>query len=220
MSVVRITEGKTGRRLITYSAPLILENLFQSIYNTMDSVTVSRLIGEEALATVGTASSAMNITILGISGIRTGASVLISNFFGANNEEMVRKETATTAVFGLFSSLVVVTLGIMVVRLLLRVLQVPGEILGISTIYLQITFLGAPFTHFYNAVLATLKSVEDPKTPLRSLVSVSALGGFLDIIFIGGFRFGIVCSAVATATAEMTSAVLYIGYAYRKVPLL
>lgn len=220
MSVVRMTEGKIGRHLIAHSIPLILGNLFQLTYNAVDSVIVGRFIGKEALAAVGTASPVMNIIILGISGICIGASVLMSNFFGAKDEEMVRKEMATTAVFGFFFSLVVVALGIVAAKPLLRALQVPEEILGISTMYLRIIFLGAPFTYFYNAVSAALKSVGDSKTPLKFLAFASVLNGLLDIIFIGGFRFGIVCSAVTTVIAEAVSAALCIGYVYRKIPLL
>lgn len=215
-----MTEGKIGRHLIAYSVPLILGNLFQLTYNAVDSMIVGRFIGKEALAAVGTASPVMNMIILGISGICIGASVLMSNFFGAKDEEMVKKEMATTAVFGFFFSMAVVLLGMAAARPLLEALSVPGEILGIATVYLRIIFLGAPFTYFYNAVSAALKSVGDSKTPLKFLAFASVLNGVLDLIFIGGLGFGIVCSAATTVIAEAVSAVLCIGYVYRKIPML
>lgn len=220
MTAVHMTEGKIGRQLITYSIPLILGNLFQLTYNAVDSVIVGRFIGKEALAAVGTASPVMNIIILGISGICIGASVLMSSFFGAEDEEMVKKEMATTAVFGFFFSIAVVVLGIVAARPLLQVLKVPEEILGTAALYLRIIFLGAPFTYFYNAVSAALKSVGDSRTPLKFLAFASVLNGMLDIIFIGGLGFGIVCSAATTVIAEAVSAVLCIVYVYRKIPLL
>ena len=96
----------------------------------------------------------------------------------------------------------------------------PDEILGKAASYLSVIFLGAPFTYFYNAVSAALKSVGDSKTPLKFLAFSSILNAVLDLIFIGGLGFGIVCSAVTTVVAEAASAVLCIIYVYRKIPML
>ncbi len=215
-----MTEGTISRHLISYSVPLILGNLFQLTYNAVDSIIVGRFIGKEALAAVGTASPVMNIIILGISGICIGSSVLMSNFFGAKKEDMVKKEMATTAVFGVVFSLIVVLFGLLITRPLLRALSVPEEILSLASTYLRIIFLGAPFTFFYNAVSSALKSVGDSKTPLKFLAFCSVLNGILDIIFIGFLGFGIVCSAVTTVIAEALSAILCIQYVYRTIPLL
>jgi len=215
-----MTEGNIPRHLIDYAIPLILGNLFQLTYNAVDSIIVGRFIGKEALAAVGTASPVMNIIILGISGICIGSSVLMSNFFGAKKEELVKKEMATTAVFGVYFSLIIVALGILVTPPLLRALHVPAEILDTASVYLRIIFLGAPFTFFYNAVASALKSVGDSKTPLKFLAFCSVLNGVLDVIFIGIFHFGIVCSAVTTVVAEALSAILCIFYVYRNIPLL
>lgn len=220
MAAVRMTEGSITKHLVRYSIPLILGNLFQLTYNAVDSIIVGRFIGKEALAAVGTASPVMNIIILGISGICIGASVLMSNFFGAKDEEMLRKEMATTAVFGCFFSLFVIAAGMAVTGPLLKGLRVPEEIQGIAGTYLRIIFLGAPFTYFYNAVSSALKSVGDSKTPLKFLAFASVLNGLLDLIFIGGLGFGIVCSAATTVIAEAVSALLCIGYVYKKIPLL
>ena len=144
--ITDMTEGNIPKHLISYSIPLILGNLFQLTYNAVDSIIVGRFIGKEALAAVGVSSPVMNIIILGISGICIGASVLMSNFFGAKKEELIKKEMATTAVFGVYFSLVVVLLGMIAAKLLLRALYVPEEILNMSATYLRIIFLGAPFT--------------------------------------------------------------------------
>lgn len=215
-----MTEGSIPRHLVTYAVPLILGNLFQLTYNAVDSIIVGRFIGKEALAAVGTTSPVMNIIILGISGICIGASVLMSGFFGAKQEDMVKKEMATTAVFGVYFSLAVVLLGMLVTKPLLRALYVPVEILETASSYLRIIFLGAPFTFFYNAIASALKSVGDSKTPLKFLAFCSVLNGVLDVIFIGILHFGITCSAVTTVVAEALSAVLCVAYVYRKIPLL
>ena len=112
MAAVHMTEGNITKPLISYSIPLILGNLFQLTYNAVDSIIVGRFIGKDALAAVGTANPVMNITILGISGICIGSSVLMSEFFGAGEEANIKKEMATTAVFGLYFSLAVAVLGI------------------------------------------------------------------------------------------------------------
>lgn len=218
--ITDMTEGNIPKHLISYSIPLILGNLFQLTYNAVDSIIVGRFIGKEALAAVGVSSPVMNIIILGISGICIGASVLMSNFFGAKKEELIKKEMATTAVFGVYFSLVVVLLGMIAAKLLLRALYVPEEILNMSATYLRIIFLGAPFTFFYNAVSSALKSVGNSKTPLKFLAFCSVLNGVLDVILIGVFGLGIICSAVTTVVAEALSAILCVIYVYQKIPLL
>lgn len=218
--LTNMTEGKISRHLISYSIPLVLGNLFQLTYNAVDSIIVGRFIGKEALAAVGTAAPVMDIIVLGISGICIGASVLMSNFFGAGKEDMVKKEMATTAMFGLYFSLIVVALGMLITTPLLRLLSVPDEILGITATYLRIIFIGAPFTFFYNAIASALKSVGDSRTPLKFLMFCSILNGLLDVILIGFLGFGIICSALTTVFAEALSAILCILYVYRKIPLL
>lgn len=220
MAAVNMTEGSIPKHLITYSIPLILGNLFQLTYNVVDSVIAGRFIGKEALAAEGTASPVMNIVILGISGICMGASVLMSEFFGAGEKEKLKREMSTMLLFGFWFSLILAVSGILFSKPLLAALHVPGELLNIASTYLSIIFIGAPFTYFYNAVSAALKSVGDSKTPLKFLAFSSILNAALDLIFIGGLGFGIVCSATTTVIAEAASAVLCIVYVYRRIPML
>lgn len=218
--VTKMTEGSIAKHLISYSIPLVLGNLFQLTFNAVDSIIVGRFIGKEALAAVGTSSPVMSLLVLGISGICIGASVMMSNFFGADKEELVKKEMATTAVFGVYFSLIIVALGMLFTKPLLRALAVPAEILDMSATYLRIIFVGVPFTFFYNAVSSALKSVGDSKTPLKFLMFCSILNGVLDFILIGFFGFGIMCSAVTTVVVNALSAILCIIYVYRRIPLL
>lgn len=220
MAAVNMTEGSITKHLVDYSIPLILGNMFQLTYNAVDSIIAGRFIGKEALAAEGTASPVMNIVILGISGICMGASVLMSEFYGAGQKEKLKREMSTTVIFGCYFSVIIAILGGFFSESLLRALGVPDEILGKAASYLSVIFLGAPFTYFYNAVSAALKSVGDSKTPLKFLAFSSILNAVLDLIFIGGLGFGIVCSAVTTVAAEAASAVLCITYVYRKIPML
>ena len=220
MAAVNMTEGSITKHLVDYSIPLILGNMFQLTYNAVDSIIAGRFIGKEALAAEGTASPVMNIVILGISGICMGASVLMSEFYGAGQKEKLKREMSTTVIFGCYFSVIIAILGGIFSKSLLGALGVPDEILGKAASYLSVIFLGAPFTYFYNAVSAALKSVGDSKTPLKFLAFSSILNAVLDLIFIGGLGFGIVCSAVTTVAAEAASAVLCIIYVYRKIPML
>lgn len=220
MAATDMTEGSITRHLIEYSLPLILGNVFQLTYHAVDSMIAGRFIGKGALAAEGMAGPVMNLVILGISGICMGAGVLISGFYGAREYEKLKREMSTAILFGLYFSLVVVILGIAATPVLLRVLCVPDDLLGMTSRYLRIIFLGAPFTYFYNALASALKSVGDSKTPLKFLMFSSLLNGVLDLIFIGMLGFGIVCSAVTTVVAEAVSAVLSVWYVYHRVPLL
>ena len=220
MAAVNMTEGSIPRHLINYSLPLIAGNLFQLTYNVVDSIIAGRFIGKEALAAEGTANPVMSIVILGISGICMGASVLMSEFFGAKAYEKLKHEMATSVLFGLLFSLAVALLGALLSEPVLRLIRVPEDLMEMASIYLRITFLGAPFTYFYNALAAALKSVGDSKTPLKFLIFSSILNAALDLIFIGGLGFGIVCSAVTTVAAEAASAALSFWHIYRRVPLL
>lgn len=220
MAAVRMTEGSITGHLVKYSIPLILGNMFQLTYNAVDSIIVGRFVGKEALAAVGTSSPVMNILILGISGICIGSSVIMSRFFGAKDNEMLKKEMATTVVFGFWFSVIITLLGILFSGVLLRALQVPEEIIGIATLYLRVIFIGAPFTYVYNALSSALKSVGDSRTPLKFLAFASVVNALADIILIGFFDFGVICSAATTVIAEAASALLCIYYIYKKIPLL
>ena len=215
-----MTQGSITRQLIRYSVPLILGNLFQLTYNAVDSIIAGRFIGKEALAAEGMASPVMNLVILGISGICMGAGVLMSEFFGAKQLEKLKREMSTAVLFGLYFSLAVTGMGIIFTPALLRLLHVPEELMKMTAVYLRIIFIGAPFTYFYNALSSALKSVGDSKTPLKFLMFSSVLNGVLDLIFIGGLGFGIVCSVVTTVAAEAVSAGLSVWYVYQKIPLL
>ncbi len=215
-----MTEGRIPGQLVRYAVPLILGNFFQLTYNVIDSMIVGRFLGEEMLAAVGTASPVMNIMILGISGICIGASVLMSRFFGAQDEERVKKELSTTALAGVIFSLILLVAGLVFAAPLLRLIHVPEEIKQPTAEYLRLIFLGIPFTFLYNAISAAMKAIGDSRTPLTFLAFASILNAVLDLILIGGLGFGIRCSALTTVAAQAVSVMLCIRYVYRHVPQL
>ena len=151
-----MTRGNVTRHLVSFSVPIILGNLFQLAYNAVDSIVVGRFAGTGALAAVGTANPVMNIIILGVSGLCIGASVLMSEYFGARDTEKLRREFAATLFLGLFFSAAVLALGLPLAGPLLRLLNVPDEIFPQARAYLCIIFLGMPFTFVYNAYAAAI----------------------------------------------------------------
>ena len=144
----------------------------------------------------------------------------MSEAFGAKRTDRLKETLVTTLLFGAALCCGAAALGCVLTPWILRALAVPDAIFGITAIYLRITFLGAPFTFFYNALAAGLKSVGDSKTPLKFLAFSAVLNAVLDLILIGGLGFGIVCSAVTTVAAEAASAVLAAVYMARRVPEL
>ncbi|MBQ8159242.1 MAG: MATE family efflux transporter [Clostridia bacterium] len=212
-----MTKGSERTHLIAYAWPLILGNLLQLAYNAVDSIIAGRFIGKEALAAEGVAGPVMNLVILAISGMCIGAGVLMSEFFGAGKKERLRETVGTMLLSGGAVCLAVTLLGLALTPVLLYALQVPGDIFDIAVLYLRVTFLGAPFTFLYNALSAALKSVGDTKTPLWFLACSAILNAVLDLIFLGIFRFGILCSAVTTVVAEAVSAMLALIYLRKKV---
>lgn len=220
MAQLDMTHGAVGRDMLRYATPLILGNLFQLSYNLVDSVIAGRFIGKDALAAAGTASPIMNILILGISGLSVGAGVMMSEFFGAGEREKLKREMSTVLLFGLIFSLSAAALGVVLTTPLLWALEVPPDILAMTGAYVRVTFLGVPFTYFYNTLAAGLKAVGDAKTPLKFLVFSACLNAALDLILIVGLGLGLVYSAVATVVAEGCSAVMAAMYIYRRVPEL
>lgn len=215
-----MTEGPISRHLLQYAVPLILGNVFQLTYNAVDSVVIGRFAGEDALAAVGAANPVMTIAILGVSGLCMGASVLASEFFGAGDEENVRREMATALLAGLALSAVVLAGGLLLAGPILYAMNVPDEIFPMAVLYLRIIFMGFPFTFMYNAFSSFLRSVGDSHTPVRFLALSSVLNGCLDVLFIYGLHLGVLGAGLATVLAEGLSAILCAGYTHAKIPLL
>lgn len=216
----KMTQGSIVQHLLAYALPLILGNIFQLTYNAVDSIIVGKFAGESALAAVAAANPVMTIVILGVSGISIGASVLMSRFFGAGDEEKLRREVATTILFGAAASIAVFVIGLLLSGRILRLMRVPEEILDMATQYLQIIFVGFLFTFQYNVLSASLRSVGDARTPVVYLALSSVMNGCLDAVFVIGCGWGVVGAGLATVIAQAVSCVLCFVHIRRHVPLL
>lgn len=215
-----MTKGPIERHLLAYAGPLILGNLFQLTYNAVDSIVIGKFAGEGALAAVSAANPVMTIVILGVSGVSIGASVLMSRFFGAGDEDRLRREVATTILFGALVSLAVFLPGLLTSGLILRAMNVPGEILADASAYLRVIFVGFLFTFQYNILAAALRSVGDSRTPVIFLALSSVLNGLLDVLFVAALGWGAAGAGMATVIAEAVSALLCAQHIARHIPLL
>lgn len=215
-----MTTGSIGRQLVSFAIPMILGNMFQLTYNAVDSIIVGRYVGEEALAAVGTANPIMNIIIFFIIGICMGASVLMSEFFGAGEIEKLKKEISTTIIIGSIFAAAVSIFCIIFAKPILMLIQTPKEILGDASYYLRIIFGGLIFTFIYNVYAAALRSMGDSKTPILFLIISSITNVCLDLLFVAVFHMGVAGAAYATVIAEALSGILCVYYSYKKIPIL
>ena len=216
----KMTEGSIARHLLRYAWPLVLGNFFQLAYNAVDSIVVGKYAGEEALAAVSAANPVMTIVILGVSGISIGASVLMSRFYGAGDEASLRREMATTVLFGAAASLAVFLIGWLLAPQLLGLMNVPADILDTAQAYLRIIFVGFLFTFQYNILAASLRSVGDAQSPVRILAMASVLNALLDVLFVAAFGWGAAGAGMATVIAQAVSAALCAMHIAKAVPLL
>lgn len=218
--VKSMTSGSTGKHLISFAIPMILGNIFQLTYNAADSIIVGRYAGKNALAAVGTSNPVMNIVTFFIIGICMGASVLMSEFYGADAKEKLKREISTSIIIGSIFTIVMSILCILLAKPILLLLRTPSEIIGDAVLYLRIIFLGLIFTFFYNFYASTLRSMGDAKTPIYFVMIAAVVNILLDLLFVGVFHMGVVGAAIATIIAQGLSSVLCIIYATKKMSIL
>ncbi|NLZ80338.1 MAG: MATE family efflux transporter [Clostridiales bacterium] len=215
-----MTKGNIPKQLMSFALPLILGNMFQLTYNMVDSIVIGKFSGKESLAAVGASNPIMNIIIFFIVGICMGASVIMSEYYGAGNEGDLRKEVSTTIIVGLAFTVAVSIICSMLIKPILYLIQTPEEIIGLAATYLRIILLGLVFTFFYNVYSSALRSIGDSKTPIIFLMIASVINVVLDILFVGVLKMDVAGAAYSTIIAQAFSAIACIIYVYKKVPLL
>ena len=215
-----MTEGSVTGHLLSFAVPTVLGNLLQLSYNAADSVVVGKYLGENALAAVSTVSPIMTIMVLGVSGISLGASVLMSRFFGAGKEALLKKELATTQVFGFFCSLLVFLAGAALASLVLRLIRVPEAAFGPALLYFRLILLGFPFTFQYNVLAAALRSIGNSVAPVVFLGLSALLNIGLDLGLVAWLQWGIPGAALATVLSQAASCAACAIYLHARVPLL
>lgn len=203
-----MTTGSIMRHLIAFSVPLLIGNIFQQLYNTVDSVVVGNFVGKQALAAVGSVAPIINMLIGFFTGFATGAGVLISRYFGAHERENVHKAVQTTIALTIILSVALSVVGVWMTPLMLRAMQTPDDVIVQAEEYLRIYFAGLSGLLLYNSGSGILRAVGDTKRPLYFLVVSAVVNTVLDIVFVAVFRMGIAGVAIATVIAQLASAVL------------
>ena len=170
-----MTEGSIGKQLIGFAFPLLLGNLFQQLYNTVDAVIVGKFVGSEALAAVNSSTPLVNLLVSFFMGISVGAGVVISQYYGAKNDKKLHDAVHTTVALALASGIFMTFVGIVLSPIILRLMGTPEDVMGLSTIYLQIYFGGILGIVVYNMCSGILRAVGDSKRPLYFLMVSSVI---------------------------------------------
>lgn len=201
-------EGSIWQGLMSFAVPIFLGNLFQQLYNTADTLIVGNFIGKEALAAVSSSGNLIFMLVGFLSGMAMGAGVLISKNYGAGDREKLSLAIHTDLAFGLLAGAALTVLGVALTPHILRWMGTPENVLPQSTAYFRTYFYGSIALFFYNVSTGILQAVGDSRHPLYYLVLSSLLNVALDLLFVGGFHWGVASAAAATAISQGVSAVL------------
>lgn len=203
----QITEGIIWKQLLIFFFPIALGTIFQQFYNVADAVIVGRFLGKQALASVGgSAAMLVNIVVGFFSGLTVGASVIVSQNYGAGNRENTEKAIHTANCFSIAAGVVLTVIGFIFSPVLLRMMQTPADTLSDSILYLRVYFVGLTAVLLYNMGASIMRAVGDSRRPLYVLTVCSILNILLDILFIVVFDLGIGGAAAATVLSQAVSA--------------
>lgn len=203
-----MTNGDIISLLVHFSLPLIFGNLFQLLYNTVDSLVVGNFVGTEALAAVGATTPIINILVLFFNGLSLGATVVIGRYFGAMNYKKLHDAVETTILVSFILGVVLSCLGVLMVRPMLLFMSTPDNVMDEASTYLHIYFAGFSGLLIYNMGSGILRAVGDTLRPLILLIITSIANVFLDLLFVIVFTWGIAGVAYATIISQAVSAVL------------
>ncbi len=213
-----LTRGNPAKVILLYSLPIILGNVFQQVYNLVDTVIVGRYLGFQALAGVGI-TGGLNFLVLGFAfGITGGLGIRIAQFFGSKDYERMRKSVGTSLIICLGLSALLTLLALALLPWFLRLISTPESIYTYAHDYIFVVFAGILATVAYNMVSCILRALGDSKTPLYFLIFSSVLNVGLDMLCIVVFHWGVTGAAVATVASQLISAVLCFVYAFRRYP--
>ena len=204
----RMTEGSIPKKLIAFAIPLFFGNLFQQLYNVADSLIVGNALGSEALAAVASSGSLIYLMTGFFHGLATGAGVVISRYFGARDEQGVRRVIHTDLAFGFLCGVFLTFIGVFFTPQLLELMGTPADVFPNSVAYLRVYFLGSVGIVLYNVCMSILNAMGDSKHPLYYLVISSVVNVILDVIFCGILGLGVAFAALATVISQFLSVCL------------
>lgn len=215
MKNITMTEGNIFKQLLVFTLPLLLGNLFQQMYNTVDVIVVGNYVGKNALAAVGSSSPIINMLVGFFVGVSTGASVVIAQFFGAEDERRLREAVHAAIWITIVLGILFTVLGIVFSPAMLRVIKTPKAVFDNAVLYLRIYFFSIGALMIYNMGAAILRAVGDSKRPLYFLCFSSVANIVLDVLFVVVFKMGIAGVAWATLVSQVISAGLVMALLFK-----
>lgn len=203
-----LLEGSVAKGLIWFAFPLFLGNLFQQLYNTADTLIVGNFLPKESLAAVSSSGNLIFMLVGFLNGIAGGAGVVIAKYFGAKDEESLSRAVHTNVAFGLAGGGLLTVVGVLLTPQILTWMGTPPDVLPESITYFQVYFFGVMATFLYSIGAGILQAVGDSRHPLYYLIVSSVINILLDLLFVGGFGWGVASAAAATVISQAVSAVL------------
>lgn len=216
----QLTEGRIRPQLIALSVPLLIGNILQQLYNTVDTVIVGRFVGDAAFGAVGVAGSVMNLFLFLISGGCDGVGTLLSQFYGAGDGKTFRRDFFLSGAFGAGASMVLTALGLWFLPSVLTLLQTPDSVAVYAAEYLRIIFLGFPAAFAYHLSSGMLRAVGNTRAALFFLALSMGVNLALDLGLVAGLSMGVAGAALATVLAQALAAGLCMGYLRLRFPEL
>ena len=203
-----LTEGKIWKVMLRFVLPIFLGTLFQSLYNTIDAIIVGRFAGKEALAAIESVLNFHRLPVSFFVGLSSGATIIISQYFGANKKDEVSKASHTAILFAIVGGLLLSVLSCILSPFFIRLIKVPEEIFYQAQIYTIICFSGIMVSMIYNIGSGILRALGDSKTPFYILIVSNILNIILDLILVIVFRLGVIGVGFATLISQVISAIL------------
>lgn len=197
-----LTTGKEGKRILNFALPMLFGNVFQQLYNVVDSIIVGKVLGDEALAAVGANFPFIFALISFVVGIAIGATVIISQYFGAKQMDNVKRTIDTLYIFMFFASIFLTVIGIWFSEYIFKIIDLPTDVIPLAVEYFNVYALGFVFFFGFQGTSAILRGMGDSKTPVYFLVISTVVNIVLDILFVVVFKWGIVGVAAATVIAQ------------------
>lgn len=203
-----LINGKIWKAILWFSIPMLVGNLFQQLYNTVDSYVVGNFVSSGALAAVGQSTPIINTLVGFFTGLATGAGVVIAQYFGGNHLNKMKKAIHTSIALTLILCVLFTILGIGLSKQILILIGSPDSVMAPASLYLRIYFGGISFVCIYNMGSGILRAVGDSKTPLYYLIVASIINIILDFVFVLYFHMGVAGAGWATFIAQGISALL------------
>lgn len=220
MNTTHLTSGNIRGQFIALAAPLLMGNILQQLYNTIDAVIVGQYVGQNAFAAVGVSGSVMNLFLFLINGGCAGVGVMLSQFYGADDLPAFRRGFFLSAVAGALFTLLLTGTALLSLLPLLRVMQTPAEVIPYGAEYLRTIYLGFLSAFAFHVSSAVLRCVGDTRSALLFLLISMAVNLSLDLWFIAGLGMGVSGAALATVLAQGLAALLCAGYLALRHPQL